>query len=442
MNRLSHLYARYFRLTFLNILANITVPLVGLVDIAMLGHLPDIRFMAGVALVSILFDYLFWSFGFLRMGTTGTAAQAVGRADRNGLFLVLYRALLLAGLIGGALLILQYPLREAGFLLLSGEAGVEDAGRAYFNARIWGAPAALLNFAFLGWYLGREESHNVLLMTAVANLANIGLNYLFIIRLEMAAFGAGLASMLSQYLMLGTALWILFLKKPIGAWHWPEVMDRGEIRSMFRLNRDILVRTLGLITAFALFTNFSSLLGTAVLAANTILLKLQTLAAYLIDGAAFASESLAGVFRGEKNAAALRRLFRLSLITGELFALLFLGLFLLSPATYFGIMTSHESLIELAGRFGPWLLPVLLFGAPAYMYDGLFLGLTMGKTLRNSMFFSTLLGFLPLALLALYLRNNHLLWGAMTLFMIVRATTLWAASRNLRPLLDRTAPGD
>jgi MATE family multidrug resistance protein len=429
VNRQASLEARFFKLTALNIVANLTVPMVGLVDTAMLGHLADIRFLAGVALAGILFEYVYWTFGFLRMGTTGTTAQAIGRGDRHAAFLVLYRTVFAAAAIALALLIFQALLREIGFGLLSGEPGVEDAGRAYFNARIWGAPATLINFAFLGWYLGREESHNALAMTVVANITNIGFNYVFIIRLQMAALGAGLATMVSQYFMLLTALVILSRQRTLVAWNWREVLDRRELTALFRLNTDILIRTFGLITAFAVFINFSSMLGTAMLAANTILFRLQTLAAYLIDGAAFAAESLAGIFRGERNLPALRRLSRLSLFVGEGFAVVFLAVFLLAPATWYGLLTSHDDLIALAGTYGPWLLPVLLFGAVAYMYDGLFLGLTAGRTLRNAMFLSTVVVFLPAALAALALRSNHLLWGSMVLFMIARAATLWWAER-------------
>lgn len=431
MNRSPDLTRRFFRLTGLNILSNLTLPLVGLVDIAMLGHLAEIRYLAGVALAAILFEYVYWTFGFLRMGTTGTTAQAIGRGDRAGSFLVLYRSLLLALGIAAALLLLQWPLREGGFALLAGATEVEEAGRAYFNARIWAAPATLCNFAFLGWYLGREESQHVLWMTVVGNLTNVALNYVFILRLGMAAFGAGLANMVSQYLMLLAGLVILSRKGPFLPWRWREVTDPAGLAGLLRLNRDILVRTVGLITAFALFMNFSSILGTTVLAANAILGRLQTLAAHLIDGAAFAAESLAGILRGAGDFAGLRRLSRLALAAGEGFAAVFLALFLAAPGPVIRLMTSHPEVTALAASHGPWLLPVLLLGAVAYMYDGLFLGLTAGRALRNSMFVSTVLVFLPAALLALALRSNHLLWAAMVLFMAARAVTLARASRVL-----------
>jgi len=422
---------RYLRLTWINILSNVTVPLVGLVDTAMLGHLADIRFLAGVALASILFDYIYWTFGFLRMGTTGTTAQAIGRGEPGEAYLVLYRSLALAGLIATAILLLQWPLRESGFLLLSGEPGVEQAGRAYFSARIWGAPATLCNFALIGWFLGREQSRYVLAMTIVANIANILFNYIFIMQMGLAAFGAGLATMIAQYAMLATGAGLFLTQSGRIPWRIREILHREKLVALLLLNRDILVRTFCLITSFALFANFSSILGTAVLAANSILLRLLLVASFLIDGAAFASESLAGVFVGARDRVALRRLFRLSLLAGEGFAILYLVAVFAWPRGMLSLLTSHEEVVDLAMTSIPWLIPVLLIGALAYMYDGLFLGMTEGRRLRNSMIFSTLGVFLPVAALALAFRSPALLWAALLAFMAARTITLGWMSRSL-----------
>jgi len=427
------LYRRYLRLSLLNIMASVTVPLAGLVDTAMLGHLGDIRFLAGVALASILFDYVYWTFGFLRMGTTGTTAQAVGKGDATAVYLTLYRGLFLGFAIGATLLVLQLPVRVAGFALLSGTEAVESAGAAYFNARIWGAPATLCSFVLAGWFLGREESGRVLLMTAAANLTNVGLDYLFIMRLDMAAFGAGLATMLSQYLSVAIGLAMLWQAGRPRAWSWAEVLDRDGLSQLMLLNRDILLRTLGLITTFSLFTNLSSMLGTTVLAANAILLRVQYLASYFIDGAAFATESLAGIFRGQRDPAALRRLLRLSLAVGVACVAGFAVLVAVAPRTLYPLLTSHQEVIDVAARYGWWLVPVLLFGSAAYIYDGFFLGLTEGRVLRNSMLFSTIALFAPVAWIAVARADNDLLWLAMLLWMVSRAGTLgWASLRLLR----------
>jgi MATE family multidrug resistance protein len=430
------LHRRFFRLTFLNILANVSVPLAGLVDTAMLGHLDDIRFLAGVALASVIFDLLYWSFGFLRMGTTGVTAQALGRGDTAEVHLTLYRGVAFGVAAGVVLWVLQSPLEELGFHLLSGEAGVEAAGRAYFGARIWAAPATLVNFAFLGWFLGREESGRALALTLTAALSNVGFNYLLIVRLGWAAYGAGVATALSQVLMLSLSL-ALFLGRPGRVpWRWPAVLDRERLAAFFRLNRDILVRTLCLVGAFAVFTNLSSLLGTEILAANAILLRIQNLAAYLIDGAAFATESLVGIFRGADRPRDLRRVVRLALITGMAFALVFLAGLTVVPTFVLGLLTSHGDVVAIGRSFAVWLWPVLVLGAVAFIYDGLFLGLTAGRALRNTMLLSSMGVFLPLATAGVMRGSNHLLWLSMAAFMMARAATLgWVAhTGGLLPL--------
>ncbi len=432
MSRLPAPAARvsFFRLTALNILTNLTVPLVGLVDTAMLGHLADIRFLAGVALATILFDYLYWSFGFLRMGITGTTAQALGRGDREEVYRLLYRFLAFASSAGALLLLLQRGLAALGFAILSGAPGVEEAGRAYFEARIWGAPATLANYVFLGWYLGRAESRHALAMTAVGNLANVALNYLFIARWGWAAAGAGWASALAQYLALGAALAIFLAQGQPHPWRWQEILERRSSRSLLRLNRDILVRTLCLETAFALFTNFSAVLGTDLLAANAILLRILLLASYFVDGAAFASESLVGLHHGAGDAPGAARTVRLSLATGLGFGAGFLLVFLPFQGFWYRLLTSHEDVAALARGYAPWLVPVLLLGSLAYIYDGVFLGWTAGRELRNAMLFSTFAVFLPVALGALGRREGHLLWASLVCFMAARAATLHLARRR------------
>jgi len=421
---------RFARLTFLNIISNITVPLASMVDTALLGHLESIHFLAGVALAAVIFEYVYWSFGFLRMGTTGITAQAVGRGDTGEVFRTLYRSLLLAWLLAAAILILQTPLRELGFLLLGGAPEVEAAGRAYFDARIWAAPATLSNFVFLGWFLGREESGAALIMTGVANLANVVLDYVFIVQMDLAAFGAGMGTAISQLLMLLAALILFWARAGKVPWVWSDVWQAQALTRLFRLNRDILLRTVALVSAFALFTNFSSLMSTVVLAANAVLLRWVMLAAYLIDGAAFATESLAGILFGTGDRVALRRLQGLALRSGVAFALPFCALALMRPAAPIRLLTSHPQTVETALQYLPWLAPVLFFGSLAYIYDGLFLGLTAGRALRNAMLLSTFGVFLPLAALALHLENNNLLWASMAAFMMARSATLWKASAS------------
>ncbi len=397
----------------------------------MLGHLADIRFLAGAALASVLFDYVFWTLNFLRMSTTALTAQARGRGDDRSAILVLYRSLTLAGALGIGLLILQPLVKALGFSLLEVSAELHGPAADYFGARIWGAPATLANFAFLGWFLGREESGRALAMTMTANLANVALNYVFILQLGWASFGAGLATALSQYLMLGVAVGLFLLLGRPPAWRRREVLLRHELRALFQLNGDILLRTLFLTSTLAAFTALSSRLGDTTVVVNTLLLRLMIFVAYFIDGAAFAVESLAGILLGLGDRRGLRRLLRLALSCSEVFAAAFLLGFLLFPRPLFRIFTSHEEIIEAGTAFLPWLLPVLVLGAPAFIYDGLFLGLTAGRRLRNAMMVSSFGVFLPLAAVALATQSNSWLWFALSAWMAARALTLAHSSRAL-----------
>ena len=381
----------FVRLSLINVVSNVTVPLSGLVDTAMLGHLIEIRFLAGVALGSVLFDYVYWSFGFLRMGTTGTTAQAVGRGDRHEVRLVLYRSVTLALALGGLVLLLQAPFRELGFAMLSGTPEVEAAGREYFNARVWGAPATLCNFAWIGWFLGRAESRRALIVTATANIGNVLLDYLFILRLGLAAQGAGLATALSQYAALAVAVGLFLSGRTRVRWTWSEVFDQAQLSGLIRLNRDILLRTVCLVTSFAVFTNISSVFGTTMLAANAILMRLLVMAAFLIDGVAYACESLAGILLGRGDTRTLRRLTRLALWTGVGCAGLVLLPTILRPRWLFGLLTSHADVIAVAVAHAGWLVPTLLLGAMAFVYDGIYLGLTEGRRLRDSMLILSLI---------------------------------------------------
>ena len=416
--------ARFLRLAVPNALANLTVPLAGLVDTAMLGHLRQIHHLAGVGLAAILFDYLYWTFGFLRMGTTGLTAQAVGRGDRDEVTLLLVRSLVLAIGIAAALLVLQVPLRELGFAALSGERAVEGAGRAYYDARIWGAPAALANFALLGWLLGRERARAVLFLSALANGANIVLDYLFIVRFDLSSRGAGLATMLSQYLMLSAGVLLVLREAPRARRLRQRVFERGPMLALLKLNRDILIRTFSLITAFSLFANLSAVLGTTLLAANLILLRIISVASYLIDGLAFATESLAGIFKGARDALALRKLLRLAMLWGEGIALAVLGVLLVWPAPIYALLTSHDDVIRAVRAFDGWLLVALPIGAAAYILDGFFIGLAAGRALRNTMLVALVVGFAPAAAIAWALGSNHALWLALSLFFSARVVTL------------------
>lgn len=418
--------AQFGRLAFANIVSNLMVPLAGIIDTAFLGRLADIHHLGGVAIATVIFNVVYWSFGFLRMGTTGLTAQAQGRGDRDGLRLVLLRNGLLAIALGLLIVCLQVPIRQVGFWLLSAADDVRLSGEAFYNARIWGAPAVLLNYVLLGWFLGQGQGRRVVLLSLVANGGNIAFDYWFIRELGWASAGAGAATAISQGLMLVVGL-ILMLREcaPGDLWQQrAEVWHGAALRSIFQLNRDILIRTFALVSSFALFTNWSAALGTTVLAANTLLLQVVTLTSYFIDGLAFATESFAGQFYGAGDRTQLRTLLALGLSSSLVLSLAMALVFSVFPNLVFRVMTTHTSVLTVVGQYVGWLWPTLGFGAIAFLLDGYFLGLTAGKRLRNSTVCAALVGFLPIGLLAHHFAIAHLLWLALASFMAVRAATL------------------
>lgn len=417
---------RFFRLASVNILSNLMVPLAGLVNVAFLGHLVEIRHLAGVAVATVLFNYIYWTFGFLRMGTTGTTAQAVGRSDHEAVLLTGLRNGVLALGLGHIILVLQHPLRELGFALLSAAPEVKSSGIAYYNTLIWGAPATLLNFVLLGWFLGREQSSRVLVLSAVGNGANVALDYLFIVRWGWESAGAGLSTAASQYLMLLVGMILVCRELRFGQVQAiaGRILDPLALRAAFALNGDIFVRTFALVSTFAVFTNLSSVLGTVVLATNTLLLQVVTLAAYFIDGLAFATESFAGIFRGKGASEQLAPLVQISGTASLSLGLAFALVFVLLPGPLFGLLTNHKEVIDRIDSYVLWLLPVLGFGSVAYMLDGYFLGLTEGRILRRASLTATLFGFVPVAVAAWQFQSSHMLWLALALFMAARVVTL------------------
>ncbi|GAB4538895.1 MAG: guanitoxin biosynthesis MATE family efflux transporter GntT [Pleurocapsa sp.] len=418
--------SRFWRLAVVNILSNLMVPLASLVDTAFLGHLREIRYLAGVAIATVLFNYIYWTFGFLRMGTTGLTAQARGREEAEQVILILLRNSAIALAIGIIILLLQQPLREVGFALLKAEPQVLDAGRDYYNALIYGAPATLVNFVLLGWFLGREEVGKVLLLSTVGKGANIVFDYLFIVVWKLESAGAGAATAISQYITLFLGLVLVARQIALRDWHfhWQSLLDFEALKTIFTLNRDILIRTLALISTFAVFTNLSGVMGTKVLAGNTLLLQVVTLSAYFIDGIAFATESIAGNLRGQGKEDRLIPLLKLAGSTSLIAGLGFATIFCLFPQDLFGLLSDHNEVIEVVRNYVWWLFPVLGFGAIAYMLDGYFLGLTAGKVLRHSTLIATVFGFAPVAILAWYWQTNNLLWLALALFMTTRSITL------------------
>ena len=417
---------RFYRLVLVNILSSLMIPLAGLVDVAFLGHLADIRHLAGVVLATILFDYLYLGFNFLRSSTNGMTAQAVGRDDSKAMLLVGLRHGLIALGVGALILILQYPLQKLGFALLAGSPEIKASGIDYFNARIWGAPAVLLNFVLMGWFLGREMNGFVLLMSSIGNGANIVLNYLFIIQWDWASAGAGLATAVGQYLALLVGLILACFNI-----QWQEIpavaqkiLDWSALKATFTFNGNIMIRTLVFISSFAIFTNLSSAMGTTLLAENGLLLRVVDLCLFVLQGLGTSTQTLTGNFKGKDANEQLKPLLEIALLTSLLLALSFALVSVLFPQTIFGLLTNHAEITNSINSYVGWLIPVLVFAAIAFMLEGYFIGLTEGQTIRNSALAAFGIGFAPTAFVAWYFHSNHVLWLALSLYMVISVITL------------------
>ncbi|MEL6601813.1 MAG: MATE family efflux transporter [Cyanobacteria bacterium J06614_10] len=418
----------FVRLAIANTTSNLMVPLAGLIDTAFLGHLDDISNLNGVALATVIFNVVYWSFNFFRMGTTGPTAQAAGQGETTTVWLIGVRNALLALGAGVVVWLLRGPIAAVGFSLLEAGPGVKEAAIAFFNGRIVGAPAVLVNFVLLGWLLGRRKGRAVVLLAVIGNGSNIVLDYWFIYQLGWGSYGAGLATALSQYILLAVGLVTIFSD---GVPHrlWAQIRHQlwqaKALRSLFSLNRDILIRTFALVMSMSLFTNFSAGLGDTILGINALLIQIVLMAAYFIDGIALAVESYAGKFYGQQDRDDLRRLLMVGSGSSLALGLAIALTLLIWPVPFFSLLTSHTQLLSQLPTYVAWLIPVLGLGAIAFTLDGYFLGLTAGRTLRNSTLLSSLVGFLPLALVASQWQLPHLLWLALSGLMAMRVFTLF-----------------
>jgi len=412
---------RFYRLASVAVFSNMMVPLAGLFDAAFLGHLEDINFLAGVILGGILFDYLYRILKFLRNSTNALAANALGAGDDEGVMLALLRCGTIALLIAFIILLFQYPIQKLGFAILSGSAGIEVAGIDYFNTRIWGAPAVLLNFVLIGWFLGREMNGVVLLMSLVGNGTNVLFDYVMIVRWGWESMGAGLATALSQYLAMAVGLMAVAITTN---WHLlgsalSKVTDRQGLTSAVVLKGNILVRFIALISAYSIFTNLSASLGPTVLAENGLLLQIAMLSQFTVQGVGMTSQTLIGNFKGKGETEQILRVLRVAMGTGVAIALLFAFSTVLLPDVVFPLLTNHSEVTAAMQQYTRWLIPLLSLTAAAFMTESYFTGIKDGATLRNGAMLGFVVGFVPLAVLGFVQRSEIALWAALTAYMSV-----------------------
>lgn len=429
---------RVWNLAWPVVLSNLTIPLVGAVDTAVVGHLDAAFYIGGVALGTLLFNYIYWGFGFLRMGTTGFVAQAKGAGDGTEILATLGRALLLACLFGGSCILLQVPIAETAFAILDGSREVEEAARAYFAVRVWAAPAALCNFSILGWLFGMQAMRAGLIQQLVINSVNVVLNLYFVLVLDWGIEGVALATVVAQYggLLVGAAIVWRLMPRDARRPSWRELLDLRRLKAIMAVNRDIFLRTLAVLTAGAFFMNESAKLGDTILAANAVFVVFKTFAAYGLDGYAHAAEALVGEAIGRRSRPRLREAVIATTKGAGVLALLLALLFWFAGGPLIDLITSIEGVRETSRTYLVWIAAFPLFAVWSFQLDGVFIGATRGPEMRNSMIFCLVI-FVATALPVIPLFGNHGLWAAYSLFLVLRAATLFAyyprLERGLEP---------
>ncbi len=403
------------------ILSNISVPLLGMVDTGVTGHLDSPAYLGAVAIGSTIFGFLYTGMNFLRMGTTGIAAQRFGANDYDGLRVSLGQAVIVALLIAFALLALQLPIGRIGMNLLGPESDVESFALLYFSIRIWSAPGTFVNYVIIGWFLGLQNARVPLFIFLTINVTNIVLDLLFVIVFGMTVDGVALASVIAEYagLVVGIVFILRALRSHAGHWSLAQLVNVRAYAAFFSVNLNLFARTMALMFTFGFVTAQGARFGGVILAANAILMNLQFLTAFALDGFAHAAEALVGKAVGENSRDAFLQSVRLTLKWSVVFALVFFFIYLLFGPLLIRMLTDLPQVRETAMRYLPWLIASPLVSVWAFLYDGVYVGATRAREMRDIMYFSTLVVFLP----AWYLTQglgNHGLWLAFMLFMASR----------------------
>lgn len=414
------------------IASNVSTPLIGLVDTAVVGQLPAPHYIGAVALSSTIFTFLYWAFGFLRMGTTGLTAQADGAGDPVEVGAALGRALLIAAIAGATLIILQTPISGFAFLMVEGSKAVESEAHNYFAIRIWSAPAALANYALLGWFIGLGRARTALLLQVLLNGLNAVLDAWFVLGLGWNVAGVAFGTVIAEITaaIVGLVIATGVLSRIGGHPNLSTVLTPERLRRAIVVNADIMIRTLCLLTAFTWFVFQSAASGDVVLAANAVLMQFVGFTAYFLDGFAFAAESLVGRAIGAQSRSKFDAAVSLSSIWAGLISLALGALLILLGGALIDILTISPEVRAAARGYLHWAALVPVISVVCYQLDGIFIGATRSADMRNMALISLIVFMAAWAILHRTMGNDGL-WLALIILNVTRAITLAARYRAL-----------
>lgn len=430
---------KILQLAIPSIISNITVPLLGLIDVAIVGHLGAAAYIGAIAVGGMLFNIIYWLFGFLRMGTSGMTAQAFGRRDLPEVTRILLRALGVGLFISFSLLLLQYPIRLIAFKLLDTTPEVEQMATLYFTICIWGTPAVLGLYGFAGWFIGMQNSRFPMFIAITQNVVNIITSLLLVFLLGMKVEGVALGTLVAQYsgFAMALLLWFRYYGRLKIRIRLREILTPVAMRRFFQVNRDIFFRTVCLVAVTTFFTSSGARQGNVVLAVNTLLMQLFTLFSYIMDGFAYAGEALAGRYIGAKNESALRSMIRLLFGWGIGLSLFFTLLYGLGGKDFLGLLTNDPTVILQAGHYFYWVLAIPLAGFAAFLWDGILVGATATRWMLYSMLVASASFFLIYYHFRLSF-GNHALWMAFISYLFLRGLMQWVLwNRNKKAIMYR-----
>jgi multidrug resistance protein, MATE family len=422
---------KILKLALPNIVSNITIPLLGLVDTALMGHLPNIEYLGAIALGSMIFNIIYWSLGFLRMGTVGFTAQAYGLSDLKLQNLIFRRGIAISIILSLLVLALHPLFIQWGINLTESSEGVKNFAAEYVSIRIWAAPASLALMVYSGWFLGMQNAIYPMLIAIAGNIINIIVSYIFVYHLEMNSAGAAWGTVAAQYLSLLFAIFLFrkkyqHLNKTISL---SKILKLNEMSEFFKVNGDIFLRTIGIIFVISFFTIKSANTSDNILAINTILFQFFLFFSFMLDGFANAAEALTGEYIGSNDKGLLKKAIYLNLLYGLIFSVLFSLIYLFFGDYIFGILTSNPTIIDESKPLIFWIVIMPIISFAAFIFDGIFIGATASKALRNGMFISVFLVFIPIYYLS-SLPDIERLWIAFLSFMAARGITLAIMLKN------------
>lgn len=418
-----------------NIITNITVPLLGMVDTAIVGHITASSsgedYIGAIAIGSMIFNIIYWNFGFLRMGTSGFTAQAYGADDKKEQMSILLRACFIALIAALALIVLQKPIGRLTESFVENKNHALDLALEYFFIRIWAAPATLGMYALKGWFIGMQDSKTPMWISILINVLNIVFSYLFAIGLSMNIEGVALGTVIAQWggLVVSVSIWFVKYGRLRIFADWKEGLQRSKMILFFKVNADIYLRTICLIAVTTYFTVASSSMPYPLLAVNTLLMQLFTLFSYFMDGFAYASESLCGRFKGANDRVNLAKCVKYILLWGAALSILFTAVYFFFGTDILSILTNKTDVLAVCEEYKYWTLLIPLCGSVAFLYDGILIGMIETKLMRNAIFVATALFF------ALFFGfknslGNDALWIAFLTYLLARSVLMMILSRK------------